>query len=31
MGQSDEALPVVILRGIDYTIEENAELRSGFS
>ena len=31
MGQSNEALPVVILRGIHYTIEEQAELRSGFA
>ena len=31
MCQSNEALLVVILRGIDYTIEEHAELRSGFA
>ncbi len=31
MGQSNEALPVVILRGIHYTIEEQVELRSGFA
>lgn len=31
MGQSSESLPVVILRGIHYTVEEQTELRSGFA